>query len=404
MAALMAAAAFMVGRRPDALFNPQFWAEDGAIWFSQQYNHGIAALLLPYAGYLQTLPRLAAIPAVHLSLTQAALLFNLVGLAVQVAPVAFLISRRLDTLLPQTWARLAMAGFYLMIPGQEVDVNLTNAQWHLALLAILVLVAEPPAHRLTRGFDALVLVLCGLTGPFALLLLPIAVARAAISRLERRWYSVLAALVGLTAIIQALTLLHAPRPAPGPLGANLADLVDILANRIVIPASLARESAGFTAVFQGLALHAAIAVIAIALFAWVLIRGSWSARLLVAFCLGITGAGLLAPLAGSLDQPAWRVLATSLNGARYFLLAQVAWGFCVLWAVSSLRHRHVRNVLVAVLAVCAISGVVAHPQYPPYIDDHLGTYAARLASATRGEVVVVPINPGPPWHMVLIRR
>jgi hypothetical protein len=27
-------------RRPDALFHPQFYGEDGAIWFAEAYNYG----------------------------------------------------------------------------------------------------------------------------------------------------------------------------------------------------------------------------------------------------------------------------------------------------------------------------------------------------------------------------
>ncbi len=79
-------AALVIARRPDAITNPQFWAEDGKYWFADAYNHGAQALLQSYEGYLQTLPRLVAAAVSGLSLSRAALVFNVVGIAIQVAP------------------------------------------------------------------------------------------------------------------------------------------------------------------------------------------------------------------------------------------------------------------------------------------------------------------------------
>src|SRR3954453_19860929 len=56
----------VISRRPDAFLNPQFFAEDGNIWFADAYNIGwLRSLANTHTGYFQTLPRLG--PALALA-------------------------------------------------------------------------------------------------------------------------------------------------------------------------------------------------------------------------------------------------------------------------------------------------------------------------------------------------
>src|SRR5581483_8205835 len=48
-------------RRPDAMVIPQFYAEDGAVSYSEAYSLGLHTLLLPRSGYFQAVPRLVAL-------------------------------------------------------------------------------------------------------------------------------------------------------------------------------------------------------------------------------------------------------------------------------------------------------------------------------------------------------
>ncbi|MGA7937436.1 MAG: hypothetical protein WCA35_28050, partial [Kovacikia sp.] len=53
--------ALLVLRQPGSVFNAQFWAEDGTIFYANAYNLGaIHSLFLPYAGYLCFVQRLVA--------------------------------------------------------------------------------------------------------------------------------------------------------------------------------------------------------------------------------------------------------------------------------------------------------------------------------------------------------
>src|SRR5690349_12056595 len=106
----------VISRRPDALLDPQFFAEDGNVWFGEAYNFGwLKALFMAHTGYFQTLPRLGAALALAVPLAHAPLVMNLIGLLVQIAPAIYLVSAR-----PSHWAplriRLLMAAGYLAVP------------------------------------------------------------------------------------------------------------------------------------------------------------------------------------------------------------------------------------------------------------------------------------------------
>ena len=48
-------------RLPGALLHPQFFAEDGWVWYEQAYNlHWLRSLFIPQAGCLYIFPRLVA--------------------------------------------------------------------------------------------------------------------------------------------------------------------------------------------------------------------------------------------------------------------------------------------------------------------------------------------------------
>ncbi len=116
-----------------------------SFWLQDAYQRGVASLLLPHTGYLQTLSRLAGLLFLALPLTSAPLLFALVAFAVQLAPAALLLSARGAVLVPSLAARLLLAAYYIGEPNStEVHVNLTNAMWHLAIAGFLIIVLPKP--------------------------------------------------------------------------------------------------------------------------------------------------------------------------------------------------------------------------------------------------------------------
>src|SRR5436190_23821070 len=57
---LLVCGMILFARRPDLIRLPQFWAEDGAVFFLQSRTLGADALIEPSAGYLHTVQRLVA--------------------------------------------------------------------------------------------------------------------------------------------------------------------------------------------------------------------------------------------------------------------------------------------------------------------------------------------------------
>jgi hypothetical protein len=402
---LIAGAGLVIGRRPDAVTNPQFWAEDGRYWFADAYNLGIRAVLKSDEGYLLTLPRLVAAPVAGLSLSHAALVFNVVGIAVQVAPAAFFMSRRFERVAPRAWVRALVGLGYLLIPSFELNVTLTNAQWHLALLAVMVLSARPPRTAAGRGFDLAVLVLSGLTGPFALVLLPAAVARAAIDRSRRRWFGTLSVVLLATLVTQAVAVALGHRDPVAPLGISFSNLVTIVADRVVLPSTFAEE--GHAHVFtvgstHGVAIATLITLVALIVIVFALLRGGAPLRIFLISCAALTGLCLVAPIATQPKLSAWTSLATSDGGERYFLIAEVAWFVCVVWVISRLPLPGLLPLACLALGVTFASGLLASWSYAPYTDFQPARYTQLLRQASPGTTIVVPINPG--WQMRLTRH
>src|SRR5665811_919818 len=166
----------LYSRRTEVLLNPQFWGEDGAAWFANAYNFGVwKSLFLVQDGYFQTLSRIVAIVSLVFPIVLAPLIFNFSALIIQVLPASFFLSSRFDGLLPSFHSRFLIASFYLFLPNTaEIQGNITNVQWFLALLAFMILIASRSDRKSWKIFDLFFLILAGLSGPFSIFLLPIA--------------------------------------------------------------------------------------------------------------------------------------------------------------------------------------------------------------------------------------
>ncbi len=397
------AVGLIIWRRPDAITYPQFWAEDGAVWFADAYNHGIAAVLYSYQGYLQTLPRLVALPASRLSLQHAALLFNLIGISIQAAPAAVFVSSRFARLAPSLRVRSLLALAYVLIPSFELNATLTNAQWHLAILAVLVLIAEPSKSRPWRVVEFTAVMLSGLTGPFAALLLPVSVTRCWLAPVARRWYGTLSVGLGACLLAQGWAVLHGHRGHIVPLGPTIHNVTDIITNRVVLAGSLGKE--GSVHVFSdgswSFLPSFLIAALAIILVITVLFRSSSGVRLFLLYCFGITAVAMLSPL-GIAGTSALTTLAQSSSDERYFLTAELAWIVCVTWAVIRVRNVPLRLATSSLLGLAFLSGLLSSWTYPAYVDHQPARYTQVLRNAPVGTTIVVPLNPD--WTMTLIRH
>jgi hypothetical protein len=330
-------------RCPVTLRVPELYGEDGNVWFLQAYAHGaLRPLFSPDAGYLQTLPRLVAdigllVPLVHLPR-----LFVTFALVVEVLPACFLVSRRMSGVIPSFWVRVAFAAAYLCIPNsREINAELTNAQWHLALLLFLVVVAAEGGW-LWRVFDVVVAVVGGLTGPFVLAIAPIAVVVYLLRR--RRWSAVMAALLMAAAVVQGVAWLttRSARAHFGYLGVTASRLLQILGGEVVggtaVGPPVTQNGIDGHLLRCGLLLGAAVVIVALAMW-----RGPMELRALNLFAGAMLAAGLLAPMV-VVSGSQWQVIISAADsGGRYLflptcaLVADVLWAACQLWGRRNMR-------------------------------------------------------------------
>ncbi len=162
-------------RKSDSILNPQFWAEDGTVFFADQFNCGVSSLIKPYVGYLHLVPRLIAL-LTHLTgaITFAPLIYNLSSFAITIFVISQVFSPRLDL---NGKPILALSLVLVPLRSSEVLLTITNLQWILSVLLVVVILKELPDAKygsviVQQVSDVVIVVLCGLTGPFIVFLLP----------------------------------------------------------------------------------------------------------------------------------------------------------------------------------------------------------------------------------------
>lgn len=163
-------------RKPDSLINPQFWAEDGTVFFAQQFNNGASAIVMPYAGYLHFLPRMIAFLVDLGSFPYAWVpaIYNYLSLVIALLVVASVFSPRFKI---NNKPLIALA--IVLVPHNlnEVFLTVTNLQWIVFFIMVVVLFKENPSSNyggisIQYVVDLSMIVIGGLTGPFIIFLVP----------------------------------------------------------------------------------------------------------------------------------------------------------------------------------------------------------------------------------------
>jgi hypothetical protein len=375
------AAAILLLRRPDALLRPQFKAEDGVIFFNDAYEQGPGCLLAPYAGYLHTVPRIVACLAMAFDPAWAPAFYALASLLVQLSVIAVLFSPRVD-LPAKPWLALALV---LAPHTGEVFVNLTNAQWPLAMVLVLMLIARDPDTPGQSLADMLTVTLSGLTGPFIVFLMPLFAGRA----MKRRSVAsvLLALLAGLIAGVQ-LAFLARERAALVLQGsADPWRFLGILSARLYGTFFGGYGIPHFTATLGWVVLGGAIT----AVLAWRAFRpGPWAgARRLLA------GAWvcLVVPVGIKFFRDA-EIISYPVNGDRYFYLPHVLLAWMIV--LECARAKGSWRILAAVPLVVALAANLPSFRAAPLTDY---AWPRQVQAIREGRAFAIPINPVG-WMMV----
>lgn len=377
----------LAARKPDAFANPQFWAEDGSIFFSQQVQLGARAHLQPYAGYFNEVPRIVASLAALLPHRRAPAVYNTAALLLLLALILKLYSPRLGLACPLPFA---LAVVLVPHPGGEVFVCLANVQWVLALFLLVLVLQKSPATAGEAAGDAAVAFFAGLTGPFILFALPLLgwkLWRSFRSPLRGSRLDLPLAGVALgTAAAQLWALLCSPMEPLPPMPPEPDVWTRLLGHRLVGILFLGPQ---ITYLLSPLFLAAAGLVVLGGLL-WALRRSPGAleqAGLSLAFAAAVL-AGVLVRFA-----PSPSLLLPWANGARYFFIPAVVVAWCLLLVLTTARGLP-RWLASAALLAILMSSLLSGFQSPPWADQRWEEHAQRIGGPEAD--LWIPINP-PGW-------
>jgi hypothetical protein len=359
------------------------------------------------AGYLHTVPRLVALFSLMFPLALAPLVMNLVAFFFQILPINLFLSSRFNSI-PLNIR--VLAGFlYLAVPNSfEIHANATNIQWHLALLACMVILASFPHSKEWKVFDVTILALASVDSPLGIPLIALVVASWWMRREKHAGLQLLALVPGT--MIEIIVLLFSQTRGVVSNGANLTRLGSILGGQVFMSSILGVRTTiqfHFGHMRHLLTLELCALLIGLAIVIYALLYAPTELKLFVAFSASVLAMALHHPLA-SLEPASeqWEMLCIPGVGNRYYFLPMLAFFACLIWMVTN-THWKGKLSRYAALIILLLSpiGVLRDWKYKPFVDFDFPKYVALFERAAPGTRVVIPINPiWATWAMELDKR
>lgn len=387
-------------RRPDAFTNPQFWAEDGSVFFTEQNAMGCKAILHPYAGYLHLIPRLVAGFADVFPLAHTPLIYNLAANILLSICCAWIALPSFRHLIRSDTRRAFLALLFAATPmAGSCYHNLTNVQWPLMLWAFLVTL-QPVEGRSARIALLVAYAFTALTAVCAVIFIPIWLLRAVLVQKDRRYAIGMIAILVLYALVVKFILKDPYSSATPPPLKDIAWMVpEIFVARVILMASagpyyLAKlvVPSHFTIVVCGIASSLALAWLTRRLRhdrAFLLFLGTW-------LYVGIASLVLYA-LYRNVEL---EIMCFTNMGERYVLLGSLLTTALWLAASERLDQLYRSTAITAVVVVLLVLAARSNFVFPPMQDYQWKAHAQKLEDARRNNTPAapVPINP-PDWFI-----
>lgn len=194
------------------VLSPQFWAEDGPVFFSDAWTYGWGSITRIQAGYYVIVIRIIALIATFPPIKHAALICSGISVVIAALPIYLILSRRSDKILPDFTSKMVMALIYLVGPGSyEIYGNITNLQWFLPFWTILFIFSAHSPHKAVRILEYIFLLLASLTGPFVVFIFPIYVILLVFRQVKLNY--AVAILLLITFALQSYSVFTTPQAA-----------------------------------------------------------------------------------------------------------------------------------------------------------------------------------------------
>lgn len=400
----------MISRRPDALTNPQFWAEDGNVFYAGMYNNGNVNLIINNVVIFSPIYAIAAFSQLF-SLEYGPLIFTLFALFFQILPVLLFMSSRFEKLIPKYKTRIILVLTYLCLFNVgETYMNLTNSLYYLALSAFIIIISEPSENKYWNWFDFVILIIASIPFTFAVFLIPIALIRTLKGKSKISLYKLLTLIVVIG--VQIIARLHAKDMGVGGRTLfpemTLSFFWDIFIKQIVWGAIGGQN--GYVFLIKWLPLGQMFftisGIFALILGFYTLIKGPQELKLFILFSGVFLAACLIIPNVPG-NRQAWKVLAEAY-GMRYWLLPTLAFLFCIVWGSSKKNASPIRIISLFFMSFFVFF-LIKHffrPgsfRFSPYVNYYYQEEVDKFLRLPRGESYVFPINP-PGWTMTLVRK
>lgn len=406
IASLTIAIAVIILRRPDAIINAQFWAEDGVVWFAEAYNEGgLKSLLEPQNGYYQTISKLTAWISLAFSLKFAPIIFNSLAIIIRALPIALLWSNRFSIIIPSDKLKIIISITYLCLPTiSEVHSNITNAHWHLALYAFMIVISLPVTSIYGKVNDILFTLIAGLSGPFSIILTPIIIIFWWFKRkVVSSFFYILALITLFSAGIQLWAVIFTSdnTRSHASLGASVELFIRLISGKLFGVLLFGEKFVNNIAKSLWLALPIFILSMSIIIIA--LWKANLELKLLILFSTLLISAAFSSPMISTTD-PQWPLMTNASTGARYFFIPLVAWSTTLVWFLSQMKNKKIKIILATVFGLLMINVFISDFKLKAYKDKEFYKHAEIFSSLPSGTEYKIPINPGKGWDVILIKK
>lgn len=429
-------------RKPDLLTNAQFWAEDATIWYTDAYNNSLLSVILrPYPDVVTIGPRIIASLAVALvPLAKAPLLFNISAMCFQMLPLIIIMGGRLKKIIRSNLLAVLVCFIYIgFLNCTEIIGDVANLQWTLGITAFLVLISGPSRRLAWKIFDIAILVLAGLDGPNALLLLPVAIIlwwrtkdelgrfysaiskerthaehQAGANRLKliaiRFKFSLLSManspgfatiVLGLLAALQLLmtfVISHYHRIGAHP-NADFLGFAKIIVGQIFVGGVLSDKYTNI--LYNNHSLLYAALVAGLALLLYCAIKGPLWLKVFILFGT-LTMAIVLATIKATPLYDVWAALSMPTVGKRYWFFAICAWVASILWLSFDAKNKFMKALGIIMLGALMIIGLPQGWRLPKSPDNDFAGHVRQFEALPKGTTYRFPINPG--WYFDLTKK
>lgn len=394
-------AALLVARRPDALFNAQFWAEDGLVFFADDLlTGGWSSLLHPYSGYLHVVPRLVAVIGDPLPPAYVPLFYNACAIGIAAACCALFASAAYRFLIASDVIRAVLCVLFAVVPfADEFVGTISNVQWYLSLGALLLVLA--PVHPRRTGrivVQTVVVLLFSLSAPQTVIFVPLAAWLA----VKRRWIAAMPCLALLGGAAAQVAVYLSQRASVAGQGFDAVHVaiatVFAFSSRVVMSTIAGTAQALEIAAAAPFVAPLVAAAVVVAAFAFVRKDRQRLVHAAIVTALMVAAVALAMSFRGTAEQFA-NPAQIFARGERYFLLPVCLLLVLVGIAVDGARGR-ARTYAASAALLVVTAGAVHTVRVTPFSDDRWGDYAPRVAAWRAADAahlgaahVTVPLNP-----------